>query len=59
MFSDLIWANFAISCCIYRSDSPHRRMVMPVPRAAYRKLSGGVLARLSVWSEVQTCIWPS
>ena len=21
--------------------------------------SGGVLARLSVWSEVQTCIWPS
>jgi len=26
---------------------------------AYRKLSGGVLAWLSVWSEVQTCIWPS
>jgi len=24
-----------------------------------RKLSGGVLAWLSVWSEVQTCIWPS
>jgi len=23
------------------------------------KLSGGVLAWLSVWSEVQTCIWPS
>ena len=22
------------------------------------KLSGGVLAQLSVWSEVQTCIWP-
>jgi len=22
-------------------------------------LSGGLLARLSVWSEVQTCIWPS
>ena len=22
-------------------------------------LSGGVLAWLSVWSEVQTCIWPS
>jgi len=25
---------------------------------AYKKLSGGVLAWLSVWSEVQTCIWP-
>ena len=23
------------------------------------KLSGGVLAWLSVWSDVQTCIWPS
>ena len=26
---------------------------------ACKKLSGGVLAWLSVWSEVQTCIWPS
>jgi len=26
---------------------------------ACRRLSGGVLAWLSVWSEVQTCIWPS
>ena len=25
---------------------------------ASKKLSGGVLAWLSVWSEVQTCIWP-
>ena len=24
-----------------------------------KKLSGGVLAWLSAWSEVQTCIWPS
>jgi len=24
-----------------------------------KKLTGGVLAWLSVWSEVQTCIWPS
>jgi len=24
-----------------------------------KKLSGGVLAWLSVWSEVQTCAWPS
>jgi len=26
---------------------------------ACKKLSGGVLAWLYVWSEVQTCIWPS
>jgi len=28
-------------------------------RPACKKESGGVLAWLSVWSEVQTCIWPS
>ena len=27
--------------------------------ACKKNLSGGVLAWLSVWSEVQTCIWPS
>jgi len=26
---------------------------------ACKKLNGGVLAWLSVWSEMQTCIWPS
>jgi len=26
---------------------------------ACKKLSGEVLASLSVWSEVQTCMWPS
>jgi len=26
---------------------------------ACKKQTGGVLALLSVWSEVQTCIWPS
>jgi len=26
---------------------------------ACKRLSGGVLAWLSAWSEVQTCIWPS
>ena len=26
---------------------------------ACKKQSGGVLAWLSVWSQVQTCIWPS
>ena len=28
-------------------------------RKGCKKLSGGVLAWLSVWSEVQTCIWPN
>jgi len=31
-----------------------RKGIRPV-----KKLSGGVLAWLSVWSKVQTCIWPS
>ena len=31
-----------------------RKGIRPV-----KNLSGGVLARLSVWSEVQTCMWPS
>ena len=31
-----------------------RKGIQPV-----KKLSGGVLAWLSVWSEMQTCIWPS
>jgi len=26
---------------------------------AYKKLRGGVLVWLSVWSKMQTCIWPS
>ena len=26
---------------------------------ACKNLSGGVLAWLSLWNEVQTCIWPS
>ena len=26
---------------------------------ACKKLSAGMLASLSVWSKVQTCIWPS
>jgi len=26
---------------------------------ARKKLTGGVLAWLSVWGEMQTCIWPS
>ena len=31
----------------------------PLYRSTCKKLSSEVLAWLSVWSEVQTCIWPS
>ena len=44
-------------------SSPFSALTLLVGRQeghpACKKLSGGVLAWLSVWSEVQTCIWPS
>ena len=45
---------------VYAADMPSvlwlggRKGIRPV-----KTLSGGVLAWLSVWSEIQTCIWPS
>ena len=45
------------------SEYPFSALTLLVGRQeghpACKKLSGGVLAWLSVWSEVQTCIWPS
>jgi len=45
------------------SAGPYARLHLLVGRQeghpACKKMSGGVLAWLSVWSEVQTCIWPS
>ena len=50
-------------CCIYCFVIAFSALTLLVGRqeghAACRKLNGGVLAWLSVWSEVQTCIWPS
>ena len=47
----------------YRSMVRYSALTLLVGRQeghpACKKLSGGVLAWLSVWSEVQTCIWPS
>ena len=40
--------------CILYQLTYHMPLLM-----ACKKLSGGVLVWLSVWSEVQTCIWPS
>jgi len=41
--------------CLQCFDTVGRQEGHPV----CKKLSGGVLAWLSVWSEVQTCMWPS
>jgi len=47
----------------FMSHSAFSALILLVGRQeghpACKKLSGGVLAWLSVWSEVQTCIWPS
>jgi len=43
------------SVCLQCFDTVGRQEGHP----ACKKLSGGVLAWLSVWGEVQACIWPS
>ena len=44
-----VWAFSALTLLVGRQEG----------YPACKKLSGGVLAWLFVWSEVQTCIWPS
>jgi len=48
-FSVLFVFNIALMLLVGRQEG----------HPACKKQSGGVLAWLSVWSEVQTCIWPS
>ena len=56
------WSNCLIFLCmhakmpsvLWRCRLGGRKGIQPV-----KNLSGGVLAWLSVWSEMQTCIWPS
>jgi len=56
---------FRAAAAAYRSKSadPFSALTLLVGRQeghlACKKLSGGLLVWLSVWSEVQTCIWPS
>ena len=54
---------FVIFRCVLLLVSAFSALTLLVGRQeghpACKKLSGGVLAWLSVWSEVQTCIWPS
>ena len=47
---------FMLKCCLQCFDT----VGWAAGKASGRKkLSGGVLEWLSVWSKVQTCIWPS
>ena len=48
------WYLNIMPSVLWRCWLADRKGIRPV-----KKLSGGVLAWLSVWSEVQTCIWPS
>ena len=54
--------NYVIMDC-FSALIPFSALTLLVGRQeghpACKKLSGGLLAWLSVWSEVQTCIWPS
>ena len=45
------------SCCAFTSLT--RLVGRQEGHPACKTLSGEVLAWLSVWNEVQTCIWPS
>ena len=53
----------ALQCHWYPIIAPFSALTLLVGQQeghlACKKLSGGVLAWISVWSEVQTCIWPS
>jgi len=49
-----IYGNIMTPSVLWRCWLGGRKGIRPV-----KKLSSGVLAWLSVWSEVQTCIWPS
>ena len=49
MLSNFTTAVSALTLLVWRQEG----------HPACRKMSGAVLVWLSVWSDVQTCIWPS
>ena len=49
-----VWCQSSVPSVLWRCWLGGRKGIRPV-----KKLSGEVLTWLSVWSEVQTCIWPS
>ena len=60
LFTVRRYANTVYAVVLCLSVGPLTLLVgRPEGHPACKKLSGGVLAWLSVWSEVQTCIWPS
>ena len=50
---------FVFICHVYPFSASTLLVGRQEGHPACKKLSGGLLAWLSVWSEVQTCIWPS
>ena len=59
----LVDTRIGLNCSVGTAYSAFSALMLLVGRQeghlACKKLSGEVLAWLSVWSEVQTCIWPS
>jgi len=52
--------DLPVKCCLGTAFSALTLLVgRQEGHTACKKLSGGVLAWLSVWSELQTCIWSS
>ena len=65
-FSDLYWVCLSVfSCTVLFVSISHAFSALTLlvgqqeGHPACKKLSGGVLAWLSAWSEMQTCMWPS
>jgi len=61
-FKDLFWIitlNFVISLTVSAFSALTLLVGWQEGLPACKKLSSGMLAWLFVWSEVQTCIWPS
>ena len=58
LWLDVVYLNtylfYVMPSVLWRCWLGDRKGIRPV-----KKLSGGVLVSLSVWSEVQTCTWPS
>ena len=57
--SDLLFKQFTFVIHIYAFSALTLLVGRQEGHLVCNKLSDGVLAWLSVWSEVQTCIWPS
>ena len=57
--TSVLWVSVTLSCCWISLQSFMLLVGRQDGHPACKKLSGGVLAWLSVWNAVQTCIWPS